>query len=118
MNNNEITPPVLIEDFSRRLSTLEQNQFSILPLVGKIEQVAETFVTIKDDIKEIKDSVKIIGSEQGDAKVALVNFENRIKVLDEDRQNRVDRKRVIRNVVFGACGTVLAALVVYFLKIK
>lgn len=117
-SSSNAAPTILVEDHSRRLLSLEETQKQILPLIGQMSEVLDTFKTVRDDIKEIKDEVKGISAAQAQSALDLVALTSKVSVLDEDRQSRLDRKKTIRNTLIGIGGTVIAAIIVYILKLK
>ena len=118
----EISGVFVINDLSKRILKLEDNQQETLPLVGKMEAAFSTFASIGEDIKEIKNDVKGVVSNQGQIYLQLVTFDNRVKHLEEDKacalQKHDERKKAVRTAVFSITATVIGAAIIWLFGLK
>jgi hypothetical protein len=112
----------IITDLSRRVSKLEELQQQTLPLIGKMEAAFDAFFGISEDVKEIKSDVKTVVSTQNNVEIQLVNFDNRVKSLEEEqamaKRVKEERKSLVRKGLFGTLFTVAGAALVYLLGWK
>jgi hypothetical protein len=118
----EISGVFIINDLSKRISNLEANQQETLPLVGKMEAAFTTFANIGEDIKEIKNDVKGVVSNQGQIYLQLVTFDGRVKCLEEMKatalQHRDDRRKAVRTAVLSITATVIGAAIIWLFGLR
>lgn len=118
----EISGVFIINDLSKRILNLEDNQRETLPLVGKMEAAFSTFASIGEDIKEIKGDVKGVVANQGQIYLQLVTFDNRVKHLEEDKacalKKHEDRKKAARTAILSITATVIGAAIIWLFGLK
>jgi len=118
----EVSGVFVLTDLSKRISNLEANQQETLPLVGKMEAAFTTFASIGDDIKEIKNDVKGVMSNQSEINVQLIRFDNRVKCLEEVKaisiQTKEDRKKAFRTALLSVTATVIGAAIIWLFGLK
>jgi len=109
---------ILIDDFGQRLRSVEQCQIDILPLLGKMEEVSNTFKSLRDDVLEIKQDVKDVSAKQTTMALDVNNLTNSVKILEADRSERIENKKNLKKWIATVIGSVLAAAIIWYLKIK
>lgn len=73
---------------------------------------------INEALQEIKSDVKALKEGHDDVSKNLIKFGQRIDVLDEWKTKKERNKDLIKKTVYGAIGTVVAALIIYLFGLK
>lgn len=109
------TDGLIIQDHTTRLSRVEDSFQELLPIVSQTQTV---IMGINEALQEIKSDVKALKEGHDDVSKNLIKFGQRIDVLDEWKAKKERHKDLVRKTIYGAIGTIVAALVIYFFGLK
>lgn len=114
-HNPHDTDSIMVQDHTSRLSRLEGSFQKVLSGMATIEAIT---MGSRDDLQDIKSDVKTLKTNQEKLAVKVVGYEGKLKTLEDAELERKAKSRAFKKAAIGACGTIVASLLVWLLGFK